>query len=176
MSFARATAFSKALRKWSQSEVPKTRPSAFERRRASTASERPLSGISRPAQAPLWRVRFEAEGPRAPRRSSRTIAPACFGQRVRIAELAAKNRLPTLAGFKEFAQAGGLMTYSASLPDLHRRAAIYVDKILKGAKPADLPVEQPTKYDFVINLKTAKALGLTIPQTLLLRADQVIDP
>ena len=98
-----------------------------------------------------------------------------FAWRERLAELALKNRLPTMFAQRAYAEAGGLMAYSADFSDLYRRAATFVDKILKGAKPADLPVEQPTKFEFVINLKTAKALGLTIPQTLLLRADRVIE-
>ena len=98
-----------------------------------------------------------------------------FLYRGRIATLAAKNRLPTVAGSREMADAGLLMTYGASGAHLFRRAATYVDRILKGTKPADLPIEQPTKFELVINLKTAKALGLTIPQSLLQRADQVIE-
>ena len=95
-------------------------------------------------------------------------------QRAQIATLAAKSRLPAVYGLREHAEAGGLMAYGASVPLLFRSAATYVDKILKGAKPADLPVEQPTKFELVINLKTAKALGLTIPPSLLGQADQVI--
>jgi len=95
--------------------------------------------------------------------------------RGRIAELAMRNRLPAMYTFKEQAEAGGLLSYGPSLSVNYRHAATYVDKILKGAKPADLPVEQPTKFELVINLKTAKALGLTIPQSLLLRADEVIE-
>lgn len=89
-------------------------------------------------------------------------------------ELALKHRLPTVGGFREYAEAGGLIAYGPHLPDYYRRAAGYVEKILKGAKPGDLPVEQPTKFELIINLKAAKALGLTIPQSILIRADQVI--
>jgi putative ABC transport system substrate-binding protein len=95
--------------------------------------------------------------------------------RTRIADLAVKNRLPAVYGLSDYPEAGGLMAYGPSVLDRFRRAATYVDKILKGAKPAELPVEQPTKFELVINLKTAKALGLTIPQLLLQRAHQVIE-
>jgi putative ABC transport system substrate-binding protein len=95
-------------------------------------------------------------------------------QRKQIAELAAKSRLPTISYLPEFAEDGGLMTYGANIRDLFHRAATYVDKILKGAKPADLPVEQPKKFEFIINLKAAKQIGLTIPPNVLARANRVI--
>ena len=98
-----------------------------------------------------------------------------FNQRARIAELAAKYRLPTIYEIKEFVEAGGLISYGPSYTDLARRAAGYVDRILKGTKPADLPVEQPSRFELLINLKSAKALGLTIPPSILLRADRVIE-
>jgi ABC-type uncharacterized transport system substrate-binding protein len=101
-------------------------------------------------------------------------SPMLYREHRRIVELATKNRLPTMYAFREAVEAGGLMAHGASLPDLYRRAATYVDKILKGAKPVDLPVEQPTKFELVINLKTAKALGITMPPSLLVLADEVI--
>jgi putative ABC transport system substrate-binding protein len=100
--------------------------------------------------------------------------PVLVSHRTQIADLTAKNRLPAVYGQAEFMDAGGLMFYGASITEMFRRAATYVDKILKGAKPADLPVEQPTKFEFIINLKAAKQIGLTIPPNVLARADKVI--
>ena len=97
-----------------------------------------------------------------------------LAHRTRIVDFAAKRRLPGMYPFKEYVDAGGLMTYAPSTIDMFRGAAVYVDKILKGTKPADLPVQQPTRFELVINMKTAKALGLTMPQSVLIRADQVI--
>jgi putative ABC transport system substrate-binding protein len=98
-----------------------------------------------------------------------------FNNRRRIFEFVAGKGIPAIYGNREFVVAGGLMSYGPFMPDMFRRAADYMDKVLRGAKPADLPVEQPTKIELVINLKTAKALGLTIPPSLLQRADQVIE-
>ena len=99
---------------------------------------------------------------------------ASKAERNRLVELAARNRLPAVYPWREAVDAGGLMSYGPDLADNYRRAATYVDKIVKGAKPGDLPVEQPTKFELVINLKTAKSLGLTIPQSVLVRADELI--
>ena len=133
-------------------------------------------------QARVVEVRHSSELEPAFRIMSRERAPVVvlqpdpliFENRSQILELAAKHRLAVLGWQNELAKSGALISYGADHADIYRRAAVYVDKILKGAKPADLPVEQPTKFEFVINLKTAKALGLTIPQSLLLRADEVI--
>ena len=100
--------------------------------------------------------------------------PVLLSQRNLVADLAVKSRLPVIYNRDEYLDAGGLMVYAASITDLSRRAATFVDKILKGAKPGDLPVEQPTKFELVINLKTAKQIGLTIPPNVLARADRVI--
>jgi putative tryptophan/tyrosine transport system substrate-binding protein len=104
-----------------------------------------------------------------------TTTPILFRNRTSVAQLATKNRLPTMFALGEFVEAGGLLAYGASLTSVYADAAGYVDKIVRGAKPADLPVAQPKKFELVINLKTAKALGLTIPPSLLARADQVIE-
>ncbi len=98
-----------------------------------------------------------------------------FVHRKAVIDLAATHRIPAIYELRVFVEPGGLMSYGVNASEMQRRAAVYVDKILKGAKPSDLPVEQPTKFEFVVNLKTAKALGLTIPQTILLQADQVIE-
>jgi putative ABC transport system substrate-binding protein len=101
--------------------------------------------------------------------------PLVFTNRIRVNTLAQGARLPTIYLLAEYVEAGGLMSYGPSVPDQYRRAADYVDKILRGTKPGDIPVEQPTKFDLVINLTTAKALGLTIPESFLSRADEVIE-
>ena len=103
------------------------------------------------------------------------MSPVFFPQRTQVADLALKRQLPAICGLAQYAHAGALMAYGANLDDMFRQVALYMDKIFKGAKPADLPVEQPTKFELVINLKTAKALGLRIPPSLLQRADQVIE-
>ena len=103
-----------------------------------------------------------------------TVTPSFFAERKRIVELAGKYRLPAIYPQDEFVEVGGLMSYGPDYTDLYRRAAVYVDKILKGAKPADLPVQQATKFEFVINLKAAKQIGLTIPPNVLARANKVI--
>ena len=101
--------------------------------------------------------------------------PLVTTNRIRINTLALGMRLPTIYNVREFVEAGGLMSYGPNFLDLYRRAADFVDKILRGAKPSDIPVEQPTKYDLVVSLKTAKALGLTIPEAFLLRVDELIE-
>ena len=128
-------------------------------------------------------VRALAEVPKAFEDAARQRAGALFllpdpvitPQMKRIAELAAKHRLPSIFHIAEFADAGGLMSYGSDRADMFRRAAIYVDKLLNGAKPADLPVEQPTTFELVVNMRTAKALGIVIPQTILIRANRVIE-
>jgi putative tryptophan/tyrosine transport system substrate-binding protein len=103
------------------------------------------------------------------------VDPVTARYRERVVELAKRNRLPAMYGFREFVDAGGLIAYGVNVPHLCRRAAVYVDKIIKGAQPSDLPVEQPTRFELVINVKTAKAIGLEIPDKLLALADEVIE-
>jgi putative tryptophan/tyrosine transport system substrate-binding protein len=118
---------------------------------------------------------FEAVRPKHPDALIAVEDPLVGSGLSRIATFAAANKLPAINGFRDFAEAVGLMAYGASLSDLFRRAAAYVDKILRGANPADLPIQQPTKFELVTNLKTAKALGLIFPPTLLALADEVIE-
>jgi len=131
-------------------------------------------------QPVVVRTAAELEGAFAAMARARAQAVLVLGtaiflaERQRMAELAIKHRLPTMSNLKDAVEAGGLMSYSPNWDDLYRRGAIYVDRILKGAQPADLPVEQATKFELVINLKTAKAIGLTIPQSVLARADELI--
>jgi putative ABC transport system substrate-binding protein len=101
--------------------------------------------------------------------------PLVSTYRIRVSTLALEARLPTIYGFRELVESGGLMSYGPNFPDLYRRTAEFVDQILRGTRPADIPVEQPTRFDLVVNLTTAKALGLTIPETFLVRADKVIE-
>ena len=168
--------------------VPKFSRVALLRNPANPASELQLREAEAAARALGMRLQtLEARGPeeidRAFAAMTRERASALVvltdsiftNQRRQIAELAAERRLPAVYGHIEHAEAGGLLAFSANLLDLERRAAIYVDKILKGAKPGDLPVEQPTKLELVVNLRAAKAIGLTIPPSVLQRADQVIE-
>jgi putative ABC transport system substrate-binding protein len=147
-----------------------------------------LKGAERAARALRMRLQVvEARGPEdfdrafsdmaRARAGALTVLPSpmLFSERRRLVGLAAKHRVPAVYPLREYVDAGGLMSYGANAADLYRRAATYVDRILKGMKPADLPVEQPTKFELVINLKAAKALGLAIPQSVLAQADQVIE-
>jgi putative tryptophan/tyrosine transport system substrate-binding protein len=143
-------------------------------------TERAASALGLHLQAPDIRIPSDIETAfQAARRAHADASlvlssPVLFSRRTQIAELAVKNRLPVIFPQNEFVEDGGLMSYAPNYADLFRRAATYVDKILKGAKPAGLPVEQPTKFEFVINLKTAKQIGLAIPPNVLARADRVI--
>ena len=158
---------------WNPNE-PERRAMASEAERAAGALglQVQLMGVASPAEVDAT---FSAM--RRPRVDAVLIQPSQtnFSQRARIAELAAQHRLPTMGWSADTVEAGWLMSYGPSILGLFRRAGYFVDRILKGARPADLPIEQPTKFELVINLKTAKALGLNIPRSVLLRADQVIE-
>jgi ABC-type uncharacterized transport system substrate-binding protein len=176
--------------------VAYSRPMAHRRRRrcSSRAIAGKLCGSSEVEVEPTCdRLHLNVEAARLEMRRAGDIAPAFEAlkgradalyvcndpllstNRIRINSLALSARLPTMHGFREHVEAGGLLCYGPNFPDLFRRAGDYVDKILRGAKPADIPVEQPTKFELVFNVKTAKALGLTIPPALLARADEVIE-
>ena len=147
-----------------------------------------LTSMSEPAQAlGLTLVPAEAPGLDALEQAFATMVteraqafvvlgePVLFGNRGQIAAMAVRERLPAISTAREYAEAGLFLTYGPNLQDQFRRSAVFVDKIFKGAKPADLPVEQPTKFEMVVNLKTAKALGIIVPPTLLAQADEVIE-
>ena len=153
---------------------PGTAPQLREAKRAAQALELQLQLVE--ARGPSEIDRAFAAMIRERAEAILVLVDAMLGShRERIVNLSAKSRLPVVSGLRRHAEAGDLMAYGANRVDVHHRAATYVDKILKGAKPGDLPVEQPTKFELVINLKTAKALGLTIPSSVLQRADQVIE-
>ena len=141
---------------------------------AAPALKLKLEEIETPADAKGLESAFQAAKQKRVGAIMTTTNRAFFAERKRIVELAGKYRLPAIYPEKEFVDEGGLMSYGADYVDLYRHAAVYVDKILKGAKPADLPVQQATKFEFVINLKAAKQIGLTIPGRVLERANQVI--
>jgi ABC-type uncharacterized transport system substrate-binding protein len=151
-------------------------------RRAATYVDKILKG-TKPGDLPVEQpTKFEFVINRATAKAQRQVDglvvlrdAVLIANQARLLTLAANARLPAMYGIREFVDSGGLMSYGPSLVDMYRRAAYLVDKILRGARPADLPVEQATKFELVLNLKTAKALGLTIPQSLLQRADQVIE-
>jgi len=145
-----------------------------ELRAAAVALKLKLEAIDTPADAKGLESAFQTAKQKQVTAIMTTGARSFFTERKRIVELAAKYRLPSIYYQKEFVDEGGLMSYGADFDDLYRRAAVYVDKILKGAKPADLPVQQATKFEFIINLKAAKQIGLTIPVRVLERANQVI--
>jgi putative ABC transport system substrate-binding protein len=145
-----------------------------ELRLAAQALKLKLEEIETPADAKGLESAFQTGKQRQVNAIMTTAARPFFGERKRIVELAVKYRLPAIYFQKEFVDEGGLMSYGVDFHDLYRRAAVYVDKILKGAKPADLPVQQATKFEFVINLKAAKQIGLTIPPDVLVRANKVI--
>jgi ABC-type uncharacterized transport system substrate-binding protein len=134
-----------------------------------------LQLVKVPAASEDFDAAFALMARQSPEALMVVASPLFITHRERLADLAREHRLPAMFGSKENVQAGGLISYSADLTDLHRRAASYIDKILRGAKPDELPVEQASKYEMVINLKTAKALGITIPASLLARADEVIE-
>jgi putative tryptophan/tyrosine transport system substrate-binding protein len=168
--------------------IPSSAPVAILWTRVSRSTSRYLRSAESAAQARAWRVltleirdsneienAFDAATDAHAGSLLDLATRLTFGRARQIAELAARKHLPAMYALREYVETGGLIAYGADVNAVWRRAAVFVDKIMKGAKPAELPVEQPTKFELVINLKTAKALGLTIPPSLLLRADQVIE-